>query len=156
MRNGGLHGFNKTFLKNSYVPNSTVRQLLFVGVSALLMSSLVFSVAVLGLQTSNAVVTEQLTSLRFPQVRNYIFMDMNGGAHPSSDFLNGQYASVTDADGYEITSLAATRANSNSFTTGTSYQVIGGVAVSGFSSYTASYESNPNPSCSLRPRYLYR
>ncbi|MFZ1896640.1 hypothetical protein [Methanoregula sp.] len=146
MRNGGLHGFNKTFLKNSYVPNSTVRQLLFVGVSALLMSSLVFSVAVLGLQTSNAVVTEQLTSLQLPAgAQLYLYGYGTGGAHPSSDFLNGQYASVTDADGYEITSLAATRANSNSFTTGTSYQVIGGVAVSGFSSYTASYESNPNP-----------
>jgi hypothetical protein len=72
----------------------------------------------------------------------YIFGYATGGAFPSWGFKNGQYASAANQAGNLAASLAVTTDNSNSFETVTGMQNTGGISVSGFSSYTASHNSN--------------
>jgi hypothetical protein len=95
---------------------------------------------------ANVVVSVQATSLSLnPGAQLYIYGLVNGGGHPNSVFSNGEYASVTDANGNLIAALAATTSSTNSFTTQDAYYVIGGASVSGFSQYTASYGTNAAP-----------
>jgi hypothetical protein len=95
---------------------------------------------------SNAIVQNQQTSLTLSgNVTLYLYGFVTGGAYPTSTFVNGEYASVTDADGYLIAAMAITTSNTNSFSTSTVYHNIGGASVSGYSTYTVSYGSNSAP-----------
>jgi Double zinc ribbon/zinc-ribbon domain len=97
----------------------------------------------------NAVIMPGRTSLRLPPGRSlYLYGMVTGGAAPSSGFARGHYAQVADAARQVAVALAATPDNTNSFTTGTAYFVIGGVAVSRYSHYAASYGSNGAPGAS--------
>jgi PKD repeat protein len=100
------------------------------------------------LTVSNAVV-QQADSLQLPSGGQlYLYGFVTGGAHSSTPFTKGQYASVTNAVGNLVASLAATTSNSNSFTTQTSYYSIGGASISGYSSYTESYATDSSPGSS--------
>jgi len=95
---------------------------------------------------TNAIVSVQRTNLNLdPGAQLYVYGLVTGGGHPTGSFSNGPYASVTDAAGYLVAALALTTSNTNSFTTQTSYYDIGGVSVSGFSKYSASYGVNAAP-----------
>jgi len=95
------------------------------------------------LAPSNAVVVERRTSLQLPSgAQLYIYGFVTGGSYGSLGFINGQYASVINAGGKLVASLAVTSNNTNSFRTQTGNHVIGGVSVSGYSSYTSSFGSS--------------
>ena len=81
----------------------------------------------------------------------YLYGFGTGGGAPSSKFANGPYASVTNTFGVGniVAALAASNKSSNSFTTSTQYQVTGGVAISGSSTFTASNATNPNSGASF-------
>jgi Bacterial Ig-like domain (group 2) len=92
---------------------------------------------------SNATVQNGQTSLTLPGgAPLYIYGFVTGGGFPSGSFVNDDYASVKDVDGYLIADMAVTTNNTNSYTTQTAYYNIGGVSVSGYSSYAASSGSN--------------
>ncbi len=89
----------------------------------------------------NADVLEQATSIQLPVGSQlYIYGFATGGCCPTGDFQYGQYASVDDVAGFRIGALAVTSSNMNSYPSQTSYNTIGSVAISGFSSYTPSYQ----------------
>ncbi len=95
------------------------------------------------LGVSNAVVESGKTSLQLPSgAPLYVFALATGGAFPTSGFSAGEFASVTNVAGNTVAAMAITTSNTNSYTTQTSVHAIGGVAVSGFSNYSASYGAN--------------
>jgi len=94
---------------------------------------------------TNAMVQNQATSLQLPSGGQiYLFGFVTGGGASSSQFSNGTYASVSNADG-NLGELAVTTSNMNYYTTQTSDYAIGGVGVSGFSSFTESYGNDSTP-----------
>lgn len=95
---------------------------------------------------ANAVVNDYQTSLTMPDGASlYLYGLVTGGGFPTTRFLNGNFASVVNAAGYLVAALAITTSNTNSYTTQTVYQAIGGVSVSGYASYSSSYGSNNAP-----------
>ena len=83
---------------------------------------------------------QQQTKLELaPGSQGYVFALDTGGAYPSRNFNAGVPRSVTDADGYLVAELATTKSNSDSYSTQTQYQAIGGFGVSDFSTETAFY-----------------
>jgi hypothetical protein len=72
----------------------------------------------------------------------YLYGMVTGGLYSSTGFAQGEYQSVTDADGNLSAALATTTGDSNSFTTNAEYYVIGGIGISGASSMTSSYGAN--------------
>ena len=108
-----------------------MRILLFNSQSKKLFSVLVFVILI-----SSTVISADASS---PHVANAMVKE------PSSVFAKGQYALVTDYDGYTVADVASSGINSNSFSTPSLYPVIGGVAVSGFSPYTKSYARLSGP-----------
>ena len=95
------------------------------------------------LGVSNAVVEGGKTSLQLPSgAPLYVYALTTGGAYPTSGFSDGEYASVTNVAGNIVAAIAITTSNTNSYTTQTSVHDVGGVAVSGFSNYSASYSAN--------------
>jgi hypothetical protein len=98
---------------------------------------------------ANSTVRNQQTSLRLPPGgQMYLYAFVTGGDASSSTFRNGTYAYVTDDDGNLTASIAATASDSNSYKTLAAQYVIGGIAVTGYSSYSASYGSSPSPGAS--------
>ncbi len=88
-------------------------------------------------------VADGQTSLSLPPGRSiYLYGMATGGGAPSTPFSTGPHAQVSDAAGQLAAALAVTPENANSFTTETGYHTMGGVTVSGFSHYSASYGSN--------------
>lgn len=95
------------------------------------------------LTISNAVIVYHRTSLQLASgALLYLYGFATGGSFPSYGFKNGQYASVLNGAGNLVAALAVTSSNTNSFATWTGNQALGGVAVSGYSSYTSSYNAN--------------
>lgn len=91
----------------------------------------------------HASLKEQVTSLLVnASSLLYIFGFGTSGDSSSSSLQYGQYASVTDQANYTVASIAITTHSQNSFTTSSSNQVMGGVGVSGYSTYLASYSTN--------------
>ena len=98
------------------------------------------------LAVSNAVVDDFSTSIQLPAGgRIYLYGYATGGGLPSTLFTSGQYASVTNAAGNVAASLAVTSSNTNSYTSQSAYPMIGGAAISGYSSYSSTYGSNNAP-----------
>ena len=92
---------------------------------------------------NGATVKEIQSSLSLPSGNQlYIFGMATGGAFTSTPFQNDPYASVNDAAGNVAAQLSITSSNENSFSTGASYYVIGGVGVSGFKYFGSTYGSN--------------
>lgn len=140
--------------------NSRSKKIPVLVIFAVLISLLVFPAEAIGIpQVVCASVVEQTShlsqttvSLTFPQGNPlYIYGFGTGGGAPSNGFTNGQYASVTNnfAGKNIVAALAACNTYSNSFTTETEYQVIGGVAVSSYSSYTESNATNSSVGASF-------
>lgn len=97
---------------------------------------------------TNAMVQNQATSLQLPSGGQiYLYGFVTGGGASSSQFSNGTYASVSNADG-NLGDLAVTTSNMNYYTTQTSNYAIGGAGVSGFSSFTGSYGNDSTPGSS--------
>ena len=94
-------------------------------------------------QIAGATTLYQQTSLTVSAGSNlYIFGYATGGAYQSQDFGTGTPVSINNADGNKAVEFATTTANQDSFQTGTSYESIGGVGVSGYGSYTDTYGSS--------------
>jgi uncharacterized membrane protein len=91
------------------------------------------------------VLVEQNSLSLSPGAQLYVYGLVTGGGFPTTNFTDGPYTSVSNADGLLVAALAATSSDANSFTTQTAYYDVGGVAVSGFSQYASSYGSNPSP-----------
>lgn len=95
-----------------------------------------------GPTVDNASVNTQTTSITLPAGSQlYIYGFATGGCCPTGDFQSGQYAAVNDLDGFRIAALAVTTSNTNSYPSQTAYNTIGGIGVSGYSSYTSSYQT---------------
>ncbi len=91
---------------------------------------------------SNAIVQDQQTGLTLPSgAPLYLYGFATGGA-PASAFASGQYASVASVAGCTIAAIAVTTSDTNSFSYSGGYYNIGGAAVSGYSTYSASYGSD--------------
>lgn len=112
---------------------------------------------------ADAVVKNFQTNIGLPAGASlYLYGLVTGGGYPSTEFASGNKASIFDADEYLIASLAVTTDNADSYTTQTFYPAIGGVSVSGFSTYTSFYGSNNSAAASsasvtfaiTRPRSL--
>lgn len=98
--------------------------------------------AALSPTVDSAMVSVQATSLTLAAGSSvYIFGFATGGCCPTGDFQSGQYAAVNDIDGFRIAGLAVTSSNTNSYPSQTAFNTIGGVAVSGYSSYTSSFQT---------------
>jgi len=96
-----------------------------------------------GLSTLSNAQIEQGTSLQLPSGSPlYLYAFATAGDSSSTPFISGQYASVTNANGYLVAALATTSNNTNSFTTQSSYYSIASASVTGYSSYTESYVSD--------------
>ncbi len=92
---------------------------------------------------NNPTVQEFQSSLQLPTgSQMYIFGMATGGLYNSGTFANGEYASVTNAAGNLAAQLAFSTIDQNSFTTSAAYYVIGGVGVSGFSTFSQTFGSN--------------
>jgi len=86
------------------------------------------------------------TSLTLPPGSStYIYGMATGGEFGSSDFSQGPYQQLLDADGIPAAALAVTASNSNSFSTDAAFYTIGGVGVSGFTNMAESFGSNNSP-----------
>ena len=97
---------------------------------------------------TNAMVQNQATSLQLPSGgQMYLYGFVTGGGASSSPFSDGSYASVANVDG-NLVGLAVTSSNVNYYTTQTSNYAIGGVGISGFSSFTESYGNDSTPGSS--------
>jgi hypothetical protein len=95
---------------------------------------------------TDAELHQQQTSLDLVRgSQGYVFALDTGGAYSSTNFRIGALHSVTDADGYLVAELATTDNSSDSYSTQTQYQAIGGFGVSNFSKQTAFYGQSAVP-----------
>ncbi|MCL4447555.1 MAG: hypothetical protein M1556_04595 [Candidatus Thermoplasmatota archaeon] len=95
------------------------------------------------IQMQGATVETFHTALQLPSGSQlYLYGLSTGGGYPTSIFASGEYASSTDSAGNLVAAIAVTTDDSNSYSTSTSYQTIGGVGITGFSSYTTSFGVN--------------
>jgi hypothetical protein len=80
-----------------------------------------------------------------PGSQLYIYGMKGGGCCSTSPFLDGQSVSVTNGAGVTAAQLGVTTVNSNSFSTGDAYYVIGGFGASDYKYVQAFYGANPGP-----------
>ncbi|MEM3846778.1 MAG: SHOCT domain-containing protein [Candidatus Parvarchaeota archaeon] len=119
---------------------------LFVTV-AVLGSSFIFSSggASSSPQIFNSTVVDQQNVLTMPSGNQaYIYGASGGGASSMSPFgfANDSYAAASDPAASVACQIAMTSSNTNSYSSTLMYYAIGGVGVSGFSSYKAIYGYN--------------
>jgi hypothetical protein len=80
----------------------------------------------------------------------YVFGATTGGAYPMGAFANGQTIQTQDANGNVSAELSVTANNSNSYTTSTANDALGGFGVSGFNFAQGFYGVNPGPGPNLQ------
>lgn len=98
---------------------------------------------------ASPVVDPQRSRLQLPAGNQvYVYGMATGGAAFSSPFVSGQYASAMDADGNVAAEIGLTTRNTDQFSTGAGYYVVGGVGISGFQHVREVYASNNVPGAS--------
>lgn len=91
------------------------------------------------------------TSLSLPTAGQlYVYGVATGGANTMNPIASGQTIRLTNADGYASAQLAVSTNNSDSFTTGTSYHVFGGLGVSNVVYVQGFYGVNLGPGPNLQ------
>ncbi len=135
-----------------------LRRLAFIATSVLL-SALVGSLSTVPAAASppihttvhppsatGATVLQQANSLSLPAGHQlYIYGFSTGGGEPSTGFSTGTIKTASDSAGDIGVGLAATTGDHDSFSTESAYSAIGGVATSGFSTYTDQFAESTSP-----------
>ena len=145
----GNYAYSALSLNNSYYAysgNFTVSSSLPLGIFVKVVPNLLKSSTPLPYVVgSEALNYNNYLALNF-SASLYLYGYSTSGSYPASQFTNGSFALGVAEDGYNSTGMAVSTSPINSYNSGgNSHYTIGGIGISGFSSYHTYYKINVPP-----------